>query len=158
MQLLDGYVQAEKSEQAATLANELLDEARQTLPEDSIQLASKLTSLGSSLIKAKAYSDAERFSRESLDIREKISPTSWLTFSAKSQLGEALCGQKKYDEAEPLLLSGYEGMKKRETTISKSSANVLPDSLDRLIELYKATDKPDEMAKWQTERVKYSNN
>ena len=56
------------------------------------------------------------------------------------------------------LLSGYEGLKECEKTIPQSSLNALPRSLDRLIELYKTTDQPDELAKWQTERVKYSNN
>jgi len=32
-------------------------------------------------------------------------------------LGAALLGQKKYAEAEPLLIDGYEGMKQREQTI-----------------------------------------
>jgi len=32
-------------------------------------------------------------------------------------LGGSLLGQKKYAEAEPLLLSGYEGMKQREVKI-----------------------------------------
>ena len=49
--------------------------------------------------------------RESLTIRERIRPGNWATYNTKSLLGESLLGQKKYAEAEPLLLSGYEGMK-----------------------------------------------
>jgi hypothetical protein len=31
----------------------------------------------------------------------------------------------------------------------------LPEALDRLIELYSATNKPDEAKKWRAERTKY---
>ena len=73
----------------------------------------------------------------------------------KSLLGGALLGQKKYAEAEPLLLKGYEGMKQREKTIPPQASIRLPEALDRLIELSTATNKPDEVKKWQAERAKY---
>jgi eukaryotic-like serine/threonine-protein kinase len=57
--------------------------------------------------------------------------------------------------AEPLLLKGYERMKPREKSIAPGGATRIPEALDRLIELYSATNKPDEAAKWQTERAKY---
>jgi hypothetical protein len=66
-----------------------------------------------------------------------------------------LLGQKKYAEAEPQLLKGYEGMKLREKTIPPQGSTRLPEALDRLIELSTATKKPDEVKKWQAERAKY---
>jgi hypothetical protein len=44
-------------------------------------------------------------------------PDAWNTFKAQSMLGGALLGQQKYAATEPLLLTGYEGMKKREARI-----------------------------------------
>ena len=64
-------------------------------------------------------------------------------------------GQKKYADAESLLLKGYEGMKAREKTIPPPANTRIPEALDRLIELYTATSKPDEVKKWQSEREKY---
>ena len=61
--------------------------------------------------------EAEPLIREALTIREKTQPDAWTTFNTQSLLGGALLGQKKYAEAEPLLLKGYEGLKQRETTI-----------------------------------------
>ena len=46
-------------------------------------------------------------------------------------------------------------MKAREKTIPPPGRTRLPEALDRLIELYTATNKPDEAKKWQTERAKY---
>ncbi len=46
-------------------------------------------------------------------------------------------------------------MKKREKTIRPQANTHIPEALDRLIELYTATDKPDEVKKWRAERAKY---
>ena len=61
--------------------------------------------------------------REVLAIREKVRPDAWTTFNTKSMLGEALLGQKRYAEAEPLLLAGYRGMKEREPAASRTVAS-----------------------------------
>ena len=66
------------------------------------------------LLDAGKYDEAEPVARECLALREKEIPDDWRTFNARSMLGGSLLGQKKYAEAEPLLLSGYEGMKQRE--------------------------------------------
>jgi len=72
-------------------------------------------------------------------------------------LGRALLGQQKYAEAEPLLHKGYEGMKAREATIPRTDGGELrmPEALDRLIELYANTNKPEEAKRWRGERAKY---
>jgi hypothetical protein len=95
--------------------------------------------------------------RRCLTMRQQATPNVWQTFNTQSLLGGALLGQKKYAEAEPLLVKGYEGMKTREKTIPKAGGGELriPEALDRLIELYAATNQPDEAKKWQTERAKY---
>jgi len=46
-------------------------------------------------------------------------------------------------------------VKAREKTIPPPGRTRLPEALDRLIELYTATNKPDEAKKRQTERAKY---
>ena len=71
-------------------------------------------------------------------------------------LGEALLGQRKYADAETLLLASHDGMKQREATIPEQGKVRLPEALDRLIDLYTVTDKPDEVTKWQVERATYS--
>src|SRR5262249_48847537 len=70
-------------------------------------------------------------------------------------LGGALLGRKDCAEAGPLLLAGYEGMKQREAAIPEQAKARLPEALDRLIESYTATNKPDEVTRWPAERAKY---
>jgi eukaryotic-like serine/threonine-protein kinase len=87
--------------------------------------------------------------RESLAIREKTQPDVWSTFNSKSLLGGALLGQQQYADAEPLLLAGYEGMKQREKAIPPQGKVRVPEAIERLVQLYGATDNEDEAAKWR---------
>ena len=54
---------------------------------------------------------------------------------------------------EPLLLEGYEGLKQREKSIPAAAATRIPEALDRLIELYTATNKTDDAKKYRDLRV-----
>jgi eukaryotic-like serine/threonine-protein kinase len=126
-----------------------LPEARTALPKDSPQLAGLLAQIGSGLLEQKKWTEAEPLLRECLAIREKTQPDVWSTFNTKSLLGGALLGQKKYADAEPLLLAGYEGMKQREKTILEQGKIRLPQAVERLVQLYEATGKTDEAAKWR---------
>jgi serine/threonine protein kinase/Tfp pilus assembly protein PilF len=150
------YLRAGKPELAAPLVKHVLPEARKAIPKESTLLAQQLATFGMILLKANAFTEAEPLLRESLAIRENQEPDDWRTFNTKSMLGGALLGQKKYAEAEPLLLKGYDGMKTREKTIPPQGSTRIPEALDRLIELYTATKKPDDLRKWQAERVRYS--
>src|SRR5262249_17937698 len=72
------------------------------------------------------------------------------TFNAKSLLGGALLGQKKYADAERLLLAGYEQMKQREDKIPAQARFYLTQALARLVQLYAAMDKKDQANAWWT--------
>jgi len=58
-------------------------------------------------------------------------------------------GQKKYAEAEPLLMQGYQGMKQREAKIPAQSKTRLTEALERLVRLYEATDQKDKADAWR---------
>ena len=87
--------------------------------------------------------------RECLLIREKTEPDAWTTFNTKSLLGGSLLGQKNYAAAEPLLVSGYEGMKEREVKIPPQGKIRLTEALERLVKLYDAWGKTDQAAEWR---------
>jgi hypothetical protein len=101
------------------------------------------------LLQRSAYADAEALLHECLTIRAKTQPDFWTTFHTQSLLGGALLGQKKYAEAEPLLLAGYDGMKQREVQIPPQGKFRLTEAVERLVQLYEATDRKDEAAKWK---------
>jgi eukaryotic-like serine/threonine-protein kinase len=114
-----------------------------------------LSQIGLGLLERKQWAEAEPLLRECLTIREKTQPDAWTTFNTQSMLGGALLGQKKYADAEPLLFKGFEGMKARVKTIKPQGIVRIPEALDRLVELYTATKKPDEAKKYRELRAKY---
>jgi serine/threonine protein kinase len=154
-QLLDAYTRANKTAEATTLVQQLVDDARRTLPPESPDLAGMLAQLGMALLDVRSFADAEPLLRECLSIRERKQPDSWMTFNTRSRLGGALLGQGQFAAAEPLLLAGYEGMKKREETIPLARRHCLAEAGDRLVDLYKATNRTDELKRWQAERALY---
>lgn len=94
---------------------------------------------------------AEPLLRDCLAVRQKNQPDDWTTFNTKSLLGGAVLGQQKYADAEPLLVAGYEGMKKREAKIPAPSKIRLTEALQRLVQLYDAWGKKDQADKWRKE-------
>ena len=124
---------------------------REQAGADSPQYAGALAALGLNLLEQQKPADpgAPGLLRECLLIREKTEPDAWTTFHTQSLLGISLLGQKNYSAAEPLLLSGYAGMKEREGKLRSQGKARLTDSLDRLIQLYDAWDKPDQAAEWR---------
>jgi serine/threonine protein kinase len=122
---------------------------------------SSMANLAQVYAKVGKYSDAETLLRECLMLREKLSsgdkPTvsMWQVANVKSLLGGALLGQKKYAEAEPLLLAGYEGLRKDEKSIPAAGKSNIPEALDRLVRLAEENNKPDEVKKWKAEKAKW---
>ena len=101
------------------------------------------------MLKQSRYVEAESIVRESLAICEKTQPDAWTTFSTKSELGASLLGQKKCADAEPLLLSGYEGMKQREEKIPAQDKFLLTEALERLVQLYDAWGQREKADEWR---------
>ena len=58
-------------------------------------------------------------------------------------------GKRNYDEAEPLLISGYEGMRQRESGI-RDRYKVLEESIQTLVQLFEATSRFETAAEWRT--------
>jgi serine/threonine protein kinase/tetratricopeptide (TPR) repeat protein len=95
------------------------------------------------------YDRAEPLLRDCLTLGVQKQPDSWTTFDTQSLLGGSLLGQKKYADAEPLLLSGYEGLKQRENTIPAIDKGRLTEVLERLVQLYDATGQKDKADEWR---------
>ncbi|MEM6472763.1 MAG: tetratricopeptide repeat protein [Planctomycetota bacterium] len=153
--LLAAYNKAGKPAEAKKLIDELLVESRKQLHIESPEFARQLAEFGQTLMEMEGYVEAEPLLREEIAIREKIEEGLWTTFSSASRLGRALLGQKKYADAEPLLLRGYDGMKKLEKDIPKTDAKRIAESLDWLIQLYEATDKPHKATNYRELRAEY---
>jgi hypothetical protein len=118
---------------------------------DAQHLATSLLSLGFCLLQRGQSAAAEPVLRRSLEMYEAMRPGDWLGPHIRSLLGESLLAQKKYAEAEPLLLGGYRGMKDREARIPPQGRRRLAQAAERVLALYRAWDKPDRLRAWERE-------
>lgn len=148
------YCRAKQGTKAAPLLKEFVAARRRQSPKNDRGFAGMLAQVSLDLLKCEQFGLAEEMLRESLAIREKMELDKWTTFNTQSLLGGACLSQKKLDEAEPLLIKGYEGMKQRVNTIPPQGQIRLSEALDRLIQFYTETNKPNELKKWQAERDK----
>ena len=108
-----------------------------------------MNQFGADLLRAKHAAEAEPILRECLAIRQKVIPNDPRTFETQSLLGDALLSQKKFAEAEPCLLQAEEGLRRRLTRIDDSDRHFLPESAERLVRLYEATNQPEKARPWR---------
>ena len=84
-----------------------------------------------------------------LATRETNCRTAWYTYYTRLRLGAGLVGKRQYDEAESLIVYGYEGMRERDAGI-RDRTKVLTESIQDLIQLFEATSRPEQAAEWRT--------
>jgi WD40 repeat protein/serine/threonine protein kinase/tetratricopeptide (TPR) repeat protein len=158
-QLLDVYALAGEHAKVVTVCREQLELLQKAKDEGQLAYARAdlMARLGKAYLAQMNWTDAETQFRECVTLGEKNWPEAWHLFDTRSLLGEALSRQKKYAEAEPLLVRGYEGLKKVEYFLEPRDEPRIPEAIDRLVEFYTVTDKPDEAKKWRAERAKYLN-
>jgi hypothetical protein len=77
------------------------------------------------------YAQAESLLRKVLAIQQGAKPDSWARYLVQNLLGASLAGQKKYAQAEPLLVSGYIGLKQHQATIPSARRHVLCEGGER---------------------------
>jgi tetratricopeptide (TPR) repeat protein len=145
------YCVANQGEKAAAVLKEFVAGRRKRAKPDDPQFADLLALVALDLGKCQQHFAVEELLRECLAIREKQAPNLWTTFNTQSLLGGALLAQKKYAEAEPLLLAGHEGLKRQQTRIPAKSQVRLLEAIERLVQLYEAVDKEDDAARWRKE-------
>jgi hypothetical protein len=139
----------QRTSAAAYHLKAVLDARQRLMGADHFDTQTCRVELGTTRLQQRKYAEAETLFRDLLSVRQKQSPADWMMFQAQSLLGAALVGQKKYSDAEPLLLAGYAGMKQRESDIPMESKRRLVEALGRLVQLYDGWDKNDKADEWR---------
>lgn len=138
-----------KLEEAEGLHRHALAIRRKYYGTDHREVANSLANLALVLERESNLAEAETISRECLAICEKKLPGEWETFNCQSQLGGILVAQKRCAEAEPLLVSGWAGLKQQEQRIPYDCKSRQREALARLVQLYEATSRPVQAAEWK---------
>jgi predicted Ser/Thr protein kinase len=136
-----------KDVEAEATLSKALELNRKNLTPGYSSTRSCLISLSRLRLKQGRDAEAETSLREANGITNEHGYPIWDRFEGQSLLGASLLGQGKYAEAEPLLISGYEGLEKLSPAISVE-AN-LPEAGERVVRLYTAWDKPEKAAEWR---------
>jgi hypothetical protein len=92
--------------------------------------------------------EAESLIRETLSFSEKVLPDHPRTCYWQSVLGVILLGQRRYAEAEPLILKGYQGMKEQEATYLGVELE-LGEAGERVVRFYEVTNQPEKAREWR---------
>jgi eukaryotic-like serine/threonine-protein kinase len=95
------------------------------------------------------FAESETLAREALEFYRKKQPDDWHRFRAESLLGASLSGQKRYAEAGPLLLEGYQGMLTRKERMAVPDWYHLDRARQWIVELYRAWGNPMQAAEWR---------
>jgi tetratricopeptide (TPR) repeat protein len=88
----------------------VLEGQRRALGEEHPETLRTMRDLALLYTRQGKYAQAESLLRKALNSYQKNMPNTWDEYDCQALLGVSLAGQKKYAEAEPMLLSAYAGM------------------------------------------------
>ncbi len=143
------YQRQGKYAEAETHAAEALAGQRHTLgPEHTDTIDSEID-LALAWQSEGKFAESEPLARNALDLDRRSQPDGVQRFRAESLLGASLAGQKRYVEAEPLLLEGYGGMMAHKDLIAAPNRYYLDRVRGWIIQLYVDWGKPAKAAEWR---------
>jgi eukaryotic-like serine/threonine-protein kinase len=134
---------------AETYAAQALAGRRHSLGAENPDTMASEADLALAYVSQGKFVQSEPLAREALEAEKKIQPDDWQRFRAESLLGASLAGEKKYDEAEPLLIEGYQGMLARKDRMEVPDQYHLELAREWLVQLYQAWGKPEKAAEWK---------
>ena len=147
--LADIYRRRGNYVRAAPLYTKTLEARQRVLGEEHPATLNTLISLGHVRLLQKEYTEAESALRDALTKYEKARPEIWERYNCQSMLGASLAGQRRYSEAEPLLLSGYRGLAQLESTIPAPDRSSLEEAVEPIVRLYESGGKSEKAAEWK---------
>jgi tetratricopeptide (TPR) repeat protein len=125
---------------------EALQRRREKLGDERPQTLDAMVALGQALGKSGRHAEAEAILSQLLSICQRTMPDDWSTFQTRILLGRVLVDLERFEEAEPMLLDGYNGL---EVRIQQIPPDCLEGARSELVKLYEAWAKPDQAARWR---------
>jgi eukaryotic-like serine/threonine-protein kinase len=137
-------------DEADKLYEESLKIQRQSLGDENPRVALTLVWSSITLRHMKRFTDAEVRARKAVGIdRQKLGETNTRTLEAEGALGAILAAERKWQEAEPLLV-GYADALERKRGVEGD----LTDVVQQIVDMYTTWGKPDKAAEWRAKLAK----
>jgi tetratricopeptide (TPR) repeat protein len=143
------YQAQKRYREAEGVWTKVLEVQRRTLGAKHPKTLDVMGSLGDVQIQQGKYAAAEPLLREALSNWETASPNSWKRYYGQILLGTSLSGQKRFAEAEPLLLSGYQGLLERQAAIPAGSERVGTEAGFLIAQLYENWGQTEKALEWR---------
>jgi non-specific serine/threonine protein kinase/serine/threonine-protein kinase len=134
---------------AAARHSTVLDTRRIVLGESHPDTLRSAASLGLVRLQQQRYKEAESILRPAVGLYDKGAQDGWNRYNTESLLGASLVGQRRLAEAEPLLLSGVNGLLRLRDTIPIPNLHNLERAGQWVVRLYEDWRKPDKAAEWR---------
>ena len=135
-------------QEAETLYREALSMRRRLLGNEHPDTIDSFLGLTALLQAEGKLPEAEGLAREYLPASEKLN-ADWRISDSQARLGSILLAQKKYAQAEPLLLAGYAGLEQRRTSTPVNCRPRLKETAKDIAALYEATASSNKAADWK---------
>ncbi len=136
-------------ESRAAPIKKAIEAARGKPDAQAVELAAEIWRLFNLYMAEDRFEEAEKHGREALAVWEKSHPDDWNRFRVQAGLGRSLLLQARHAEAEPLLVSGCEGMLRHRSEIPQALGEVLVRGIKSLVDLYLDTDRAALGAEWE---------
>jgi tetratricopeptide (TPR) repeat protein len=156
-QLAENYASQHKYSDAEKTFSQLLDVQRRVNAPDSINTVVTVSNIGWVRLQQQRYAEAEATLRQAAAILNRTAPNGWERFNVDSMLGASLSAQRKFEEAEPLLISGYNGMGsgRPSTNANMTSRFTREQAGEAILQFYADWGKPEKRSEW-AERIRAS--
>jgi serine/threonine protein kinase/Tfp pilus assembly protein PilF len=143
------YQQQGKYDLAETYAEQVRAGRLRSLGSEHPDTVASAADLALAYVSERKFAESEPLAREAVEFGRAKQPDLWDRFRAECLLGASLAGQKKYSEAEPLLVEGFQGMISRKDQIAIPDRHHLHRAHEWIVQLYTAWGKLDKAAEWR---------
>jgi hypothetical protein len=117
-----------------------------SLDDSHVAVSTSMSLLGRALDRLDSLEEGGKWLRESLRLRKANFPAGhYLILSVESQLGEHLALQKRYPEAEQMLLQSEKAL----VAARGENAPIVADARKRIVAMYASWGKPAEAERWK---------
>jgi eukaryotic-like serine/threonine-protein kinase len=146
------YRMESKYIEAEALFRDVRDARSRALGNNDSATLNTATMLGLVQFQEQRYQDADYTLRTALNGYQTARIETWERFHCQSLLGAALLMEKRFAEAEPLLLSGYDGMFQVRSAMPVEYRPFLADVRGAIIRLYEDWGKAAKASEWRNSR------
>jgi len=148
--LADVYAAQGKYAESERAFVPLLEMQRRVAGRESLAAFATQAHLGWTQLMQGRLADSEKTLREALDGMTRVSPDAWERANTTGMLGATLARQKRYAEAEPLLISGYDAMATGKAVNPNAASRMSREQVgEALLQLYRDTRNAAGVAEWE---------